>query len=308
MLDLMQLSAIITQVQYWIKRAGVSLHPNTGLELLIKRNITIYENQQKQLPLASGDHYYMSVLTLLYDTLHLLWKKNIDFTSKLKAMNTGSVDFGESGEKGKDNFKDFGFELVSAYLLLKNVVNAQFPSDEDNNDIICTIPNAVAGSTETIEIQCKHPEVLHEGKIQDFIGNALKHSTQTAQETSTPANPIILGFAVDGVFPFVKVDDYFSLHSHFKTIEASLIDAFTKVQIPTRVLGFYTLATAYNNEKQKIEVFGNAVIINHSGISIKEKQEPSYKAAYTILSCFNPIPNIFTVDNETPISYNKMKW
>lgn len=223
------------------------------------------------------------VLNILSDILRELWVNNITFQNQLKAMNSGEFQYGRPSPTGKNNYKDFEFELFSASMLIKNKLNTLLPQKTDGNDIIC----------EEIEIQCKHPNTISRNKVDKYL---------RAFQSSLHKNKLygIFGIGLDDYIGFTEKyesinDEEFVVKRQKQLLDVDklLIQIFDDTLLYTpRILGIYLVNTHFIFTKQtglSLVKTANSVYCLREGHSIAKE---ILKNGYKILMTFNEKPSI----------------
>jgi hypothetical protein len=282
--------------QYWIQRyVKVDRKPGTGIDRMLRSvDAAIAENGSREI--TADEIQAIAVFSTLHDLLLCLWKQGIGFEYQLKSMNTGSIDFTTGGDEGKNerNFKDFGFEIISAALLTRSGLDVKLPTDSTGNDIICSSKDA----NHSIEIQCKHPEGLSSKKLREFIKDAVEHAIG-----SDPKASVVLGLAVDGIFP-ITAREASELEQRRAEIESALMQEIDSITFPPQLVGIYTLATRFDGKMLIVD--GNSTLIVHSKMTGRDDQKLRF--IHDVLSCFNPEPSFLRVDNAVKIEYHTQNW
>ena len=278
-----QIQADIDFLEFQIKKKGVKLIPDTGLQKLINECLSY-------ISLPPGAEIYnttikpLLVLYSLSDTLRMLWLKRKDFAVQLTAMNTGTYEYGIIGSGANDNnFKDFEFELFSAAYLNENGINADLPQHTLGNDIFY----------KDIEIQCKHPEVFSRNKIDRFLRD-LQSSLNASQKYG------ILGIGADDFLAFTDKSfpvDYGGFEkAYLSTLhqQDQIMQEVYESTLPhcPRVLGVFTINTHFTfNEQMGLSLMKTTNSAFCFRQKAKEVPEETQIQAYEILSIFNGKPS-----------------
>jgi hypothetical protein len=274
------INADLDFLKFQITKRGVKLIPNTGLQKLI-------EDCEAYISLPADTEIYNStikpllVLYSLSDTLRILWLKKKEFDVQLRAMNSGTYEYGVL-TLGDNNFKDFELEIFSAAYLNQFGVNVDLPQHTAGNDILYN----------EIEIQCKHPEVFTREKIDRFLRD-FQSSLQTNNKYG------VLGLGLDDYLAFTDNSFPIDFEAFDRAYRMTLLNqdrVLQEVMDDTlrycpRVLGVYLVNThfSYNTEMglSLMKTTNSVFCLRPSARPIVEETQ---RQAYEILTVFNEKP------------------
>lgn len=274
------INADIDFLKYQISKRGVTLIPNTGLQKLIDE-CEVYISLPPDSEIHNTTIKPLLVLYSLSDTLRMLWLKKKDFGVQLRAMNSGSFEYGVL-IPGQNNFKDFELEIFSAAYLNQYGVSVDLPQNTVGNDILY----------DDIEIQCKHPEVFTREKIDHFLKD-FQFSLQTSQKYG------VLGLGLDDYLAFTDSSFPVDFEGFERAYRTTLKDQDTVMQqimdstLPhcPRVLGVYLINTHFSfNTEMGLSLMKTTNSVFCLRPNARPVTEEIHRQAYEILSVFNEKP------------------
>jgi hypothetical protein len=285
-----QIKADIVFLKFAIKKNQVTLNPNTGLGKLITdaQNYVINGHRTDEGLKAC------TVLFTLVSSLKTLWISGADFKIQLRAMNTGTFEYGQVDPDRQHFFKDFEFEVFCAAHLNRAGVQIYLPQNTTGEDLVF----------KGIDLQCKHPTTINqvEQNIRDF-SSRLNSNTRYG----------IFGLAVDDCLNYAGRLTFSSeqeLNEHFKNLsginEQILQQLFENTLArATRVLGLFTTASFFvkiDNVGLRMLRLTNSVFCFRADRN--EITDDIYRQAFMILTKFNPQPSWLTIERQTLVSVN----
>jgi hypothetical protein len=285
-----QIRADLAFLRYTIQKNQVPLRNDTGLQKLIDECQHFLNNQQ----VTQEEIKPVTVLFTLVHSLKKLWLNDVDFTIQLRAMNTGTFEYGNPDPDLEHFFKDFEFEIFSASHLINNGIAISLPQHTVGEDL----------QFNAIDIQCKHPNSLNqvEQNIRDFTSRL-----------NTTRRYGVFGLAVDDCFNYAQrlifrdeadYNQYFealSLQTDI-TLQTLFRDSLAR---STRVLGIYLTATFFvlidNRGLRLVRLTNSAFCFRPDR---REINDGLYKEAYKVITKFNPQPAWLTIENQALIAVN----
>ena len=282
-----QIRADISFLKYQIDRnCKTTLIRGTGISKLIEDCEAYLSDANISLGRIKAVH----ILSTLVSSIRLLWFRDIAFCQQFNSLNSGDYEYGKVNLNEEIFYKDLEFEIFVAAMLARSGLTPNLPNHTTGNDVFC----------ETIEIQCKHPNVFSENNIDKYVRKF--HSSLIKNKTYG-----VLAVAVEDSFDYAKLTAQPSATDFQKFLEQKRKDGdqilkavFEKCLVDkARILGVITTASYYEINQSTTSDFrfvrdSNSIFCFRP--DRKEIKDEIYKNVFKLLYAFNPSPSMLTFE------------